>query len=101
MSGKTAFSTDNKTADMVKEPGKYIIVLHNDNYTTMEFVVSILKKIFHKSSIEANRIMLDVHKKGAGIVGSYTYDIAATKMYQVENMASRAGYPLKCTMEKE
>ncbi|MCP5514545.1 MAG: ATP-dependent Clp protease adaptor ClpS [Spirochaetales bacterium] len=101
MSGKTDFRTDQKFSELVKEPGRYLIVLHNDNYTTMEFVVSVLKEVFHKSSIEANVIMLEVHKKGAGKVGSYTYDIAATKMYQVENMASRAGYPLKCTMEKE
>lgn len=101
MAEKTVFSTESRTEDQVKEPGRYTIILHNDNYTTMDFVVSVLREIFHKPAIEANRIMLDVHRKGKGRVGVYPYDIAATKLYQVENMASRSGFPLKCTMERE
>ncbi len=101
MSEKTVSYTEEKSSDKVKEPGRFAIILHNDNYTTMDFVVTVLKEVFHKPSMEANSIMLDVHKKGRGKVGIYPYDIAATKVYQVENKAARAGYPLKCTMERE
>jgi ATP-dependent Clp protease adaptor protein ClpS len=66
----------------------------------MEFVVSVLMTVFHKSIPEATRIMLDVHKKGRGVVGVYSYDIAATKINQVQLLARQNGFPLKCTMEK-
>jgi len=101
MSEKTVSGTEEKTADLLKEPGRFAIILHNDDYTTMDFVVTVLKEIFHKNAMDANKIMLDVHKKGRGRVGVFPYDIAATKMFQVENRAAKAGYPLKCTMEKE
>ena len=102
MPDKTSYSTKEKVKeqDKVQEPGYYKVILHNDNYTTMDFVVSVIREVFHKSVPEANRIMLDVHKKGRGIVGEYTYDIAATKVTQVEHKASKAGFPLRCTMEK-
>ncbi len=83
----------------VKEPEMYVIILHNDHYTTMDFVVTVLVRIFHKSTPEATKIMLDVHKKGKGLVGTYPYDIAATKVAQVKAMAKEAEFPLKCTME--
>lgn len=91
----------NSVSEEIKEPGRYTLLLHNDNYTTMDFVVEILKEVFHKSPIDANKIMLDVHQKGKGQVATYTYDIAATKIYQVEHRAGKAGFPLKCTMERE
>lgn len=78
----------------------YQVVLHNDNYTTMEFVVEVLKTVFHKSPVESHAIMMSVHKKGRGIVGLYSYDIAATKVEQTRAMAKRHGFPLKCTMEE-
>lgn len=84
----------------LKEPDMYRVLLHNDHYTTMDFVVEILQKVFHKSIIEATKIMLDVHKKGMGNVGVYTYDIAATKVAQVRRLAKSREFPLKCTMEK-
>jgi ATP-dependent Clp protease adaptor protein ClpS len=84
----------------LKEPDMYNVVLHNDHYTTMEFVVEVIMKVFHKEFIEASKIMLDVHKKGKGIIGVYTYDIASTKVSQVRQMAKSRGFPLKCTMEK-
>lgn len=84
----------------VQEPKKYRVVLHNDDYTTMEFVVEVLKSVFHKSPAESHAIMLSVHKKGRGIVGLYPYDIAATKVEQTRSMAKRHGYPLKCTLEE-
>ena len=101
MAEKTVLGTEEKTMNQVREPGKFSVILLNDNYTTMDFVVTVLREIFHKSAIEANRIMLDVHRKGKGRVGVYPYDIAATKVVQVESRAARAGFPLKCTMEKE
>lgn len=84
----------------VKEPDMYVVILHNDHYTTMDFVVTVLIEVFHKSTPEATKIMLDVHKKGKGLVGTFPYDIAATKVAQVRAMAKDAEYPLKCTMEK-
>ena len=84
----------------LKEPEMFRVILHNDHYTTMEFVVDVLRIIFHKGLPEATKIMLDVHKKGRGNVGVYTYDIARTKVAQVASMAKEEQYPLKCTMEK-
>lgn len=78
----------------------YQVILHNDDYTTMEFVVEVLKAVFRKSAAEAHAIMMSVHKKGRGIVGFFSYDIASTKVQQVRSMARRHGYPLKCTMEE-
>ena len=83
----------------LKEPDMYSVVLHNDDYTTKEFVVEILKAVFHKPAIEATKIMLDVHKKGKGVVGVYTWDIAQTKAAQVHQLAREREFPLKCTVE--
>lgn len=82
------------------EPDEYSIILLNDDFTTMEFVVAILMSVFHKSIVEATRIMLDVHKKGRGLVGIYSYDIALTKLSRVHSLARENGFPLKCIMEK-
>jgi ATP-dependent Clp protease adaptor protein ClpS len=84
----------------VKEPDMFRVILHNDHYTTMDFVIEVLIKVFHKGAVEATRIMLDVHKKGKGHVGVYPYDIAATKATQVRQMAREREFPLKCTIEK-
>ncbi len=98
---------DSKTAQKerlrseIKKPSLYKVIMLNDNYTTMEFVVDILKKIFRKNSSEANEIMLSIHKKGRGTAGIYTYDIAATKKKQVHEEAAKSGFPLKCILEKE
>jgi len=72
----------------------------NDDYTTMDFVIHVLQKIFHKSFSEANRIMLHVHHKGRGDCGTYPYDIATTKIAQVAEYAKKNDMPLKCIMEK-
>lgn len=85
---------------VLQEPKMYRVILHNDHYTTMDFVVEILIVVFHKAAAEATKIMLDVHKKGAGICGVYTYDIASTKVSLVHNMAKRREYPLKCSLEE-
>ena len=85
----------------LKEPDMYRVVLHNDNYTTKDFVVAVIRKVFHKPVIEATKIMLDVHKKGRGIVGVYIWDIAQTKATQVHQLARAEEFPLKCTVEPE
>jgi ATP-dependent Clp protease adaptor protein ClpS len=81
-------------------PKMYKVVLHNDNYTTMEFVVMVLKTIFHMPTPEAMDIMMNVHNTGIGICGTYTKDIAATKVNQVHELARQHQYPLKCTFEE-
>lgn len=85
--------------EKVEEPPMYLVVLHNDDYTTMDFVVEVLVKIFQKNLISAMKIMLDVHRKGRGEVGRYTRDIAETKVTTVRRMAQEREFPLKCTME--
>ena len=81
-------------------PPLYKVLLHNDDYTTMEFVILILEKIFHKSTAEATRIMLNVHKNGIGVAGVYPREIAETKIAVVLDLARKNEYPLKCSMEK-
>jgi len=85
---------------VLQEPKMYRVILHNDHYTTMEFVVEVLMIIFNKPAAEATKIMLDVHKKGAGMCGVYTYDIASTKVAQVHHMAKSKEFPLKCSLEE-
>lgn len=85
----------------VKRPKKYKVILHNDDYTTMEFVVEVIITVFHKNVAEATKIMLDVHKKGKGIVGVYIYDIAVTKVKEVEQLAREREFPLKASIEEE
>ena len=82
------------------EPGRYRVLLHNDDYTTMEFVVQILRSVFNKTVDEATSIMMHVHNQGRGECGVYTFEIAETKVARVTSLARQAGFPLKCTMEK-
>ena len=77
------------------------VLLHNDNYTTMEFVVEILMYVFHKSPESATKIMLNVHHQGVGLCGVYSHEIAETKVDTVHNLARESGYPLRCSMEQE
>ena len=86
--------------ESVSEPPSFMVLLHNDDYTTMEFVVEILRSIFHKNKEQAVLIMNHVHNKGIGRVGMYTEEIAETKVYQVEKLARSKGFPLRCTMEE-
>ncbi|MDR2069221.1 MAG: ATP-dependent Clp protease adaptor ClpS [Spirochaetaceae bacterium] len=83
-----------------KEPEEFRVVLLNDHYTTMDFVVDILISIFHKSEIDATEIMMDVHRKGRGVVGLYPWDIAKTKTEQVHVIAREHDFPLRCIIEK-
>jgi ATP-dependent Clp protease adaptor protein ClpS len=91
------------TEDIVetKEPPRYKVLLHNDDYTTMEFVILILENIFQKSRQDATRIMLNVHNDGIGIAGIYTREICETKIAIVHELAKKNQYPLRCSMEKE
>jgi ATP-dependent Clp protease adaptor protein ClpS len=84
----------------LQEPKLYRVVLHNDDYTTMDFVVQVIMAVFHKPAAEASKIMLDVHKKGRGAVGVYTRDIAETKVSQVHEMARQNEYPLRASYEE-
>lgn len=95
--GGTAVITKKKIAI----PKKYKVLLHNDDYTTMEFVIFILQSVFHKSLDEAEAIMMEVHKKGIGVCGVYTFEIAETKAMKVRGLAKTHGHPLECTIEEE
>jgi len=85
----------------LKRPKHYKVIMHNDDYTTMEFVVYILMEVFNKSLKEANGIMLEVHEKGRGIAGVYPYDIAVSKTAIATAAAEKEGYPFKLTVEEE
>ena len=89
-----------KQEEKLKEPNEFRVILLNDDYTTMDFVIEILQIIFHKAAAEANRIMLDVHQKGRGMVGVYTWDIALTKAGQVHDLARQNDFPLRCLVEQ-
>jgi ATP-dependent Clp protease adaptor protein ClpS len=84
-----------------KKPSMYKVLMLNDDYTPMEFVVHILERFFAKSRQEATRIMLHVHKRGVGICGVYTYEVAETKVTQVMDFARQHQHPLQCTLEKD
>lgn len=90
-----------KTKAKTKKPSLYKVILLNDDYTPMEFVVEILETFFNKTHEEALQIMLHVHQKGVGICGVFPYEIAETKATQVMDMARRHQHPLQCTLEKE
>jgi ATP-dependent Clp protease adaptor protein ClpS len=84
----------------LQQPKLFRVILHNDNYTTMDFVVGVIVAVFHKPAAEATKIMLDVHKKGHGVVGVYTWDIATTKVTQVHAMAREHEFPLRASCEE-
>jgi len=90
-----------KTRPKTKKPAMYKVLMLNDDYTPMEFVVFVLENFFSKSREEATRIMMHVHRRGVGICGVYTYDVAETKVNQVMDMARKEQHPLQCTLEKE
>jgi ATP-dependent Clp protease adaptor protein ClpS len=85
----------------LKEPHDFKVILLNDDYTSMEFVIDVIMTVFYKNEEDATRIMLDVHERGRGIVGVYTEDIAKTKAAQVHSLAAQNDFPLKCTIERQ
>lgn len=103
MSEKLPFDDLDTSAlnELEKEtPALFKVLMHNDNYSTMEFVINILETVFHKSSTEANQIMLNVHLKGVGICGIYPFEIAETKAETVHRAAETDGFPLRCSVEE-
>ncbi|MCL5023720.1 MAG: ATP-dependent Clp protease adapter ClpS [Nitrospirae bacterium] len=98
---KAAEDIETRVREEAKTPALYRVFLLNDDYTTMDFVVRILETVFHKPPAEATQIMLHVHKKGMGLCGVYTRDIAETKVAEVHERARKEGFPLRCMMERE
>ncbi len=90
-----------RTETRTKKPSLYKVLLLNDDYTPMEFVVHVLERFFAKNRDDAMRIMLHVHQKGVGVCGVYTFEVAETKVTQVMEFARNNQHPLQCTMEKE
>lgn len=99
--GDGEVGTEEQTEQKTDKPRMFRVLLHNDNYTTMEFVVFVLMTIFHHSLDEATRIMLNVHRQGIGVAGTYPHEIAETKVEKTIRMARDAEYPLQCSMEPE
>lgn len=97
---ETQADVKTKPKQATKKPSMYKVLLLNDDYTPMDFVVFILETLFSKSHEEANEIMLNVHKNGVGVCGIYTYEVAETKASQVMNLARRNQHPLQCHIEK-
>jgi len=93
-------STIEKNKIKIKVPKHFKVVMHNDDFTTMEFVVDVLVNIFNKKIEEANKIMIDVHKRGKGIAGIYPYDIAVSKASSAMSIAKEEGFPFKLSVEE-
>jgi ATP-dependent Clp protease adaptor protein ClpS len=99
--GNSGTAVITRTQTKTKRPGMYRVLLLNDDYTPMEFVVEVLRKYFQKGRPEAERIMLHVHHHGVGECGVYTYEVAETKVTQVMDYARKHQHPLQCIMEKK
>ena len=89
-----------RTQPKTKKPAMYKVIMLNDDYTPMEFVILVLERFFNKSSEEATQIMMHVHQKGVGVCGVFTYEVAETKVQQVMDLARQHQHPLQCTLEK-
>lgn len=94
-------ATEQETQKKLQRPRLYKVLLHNDDFTTMEFVVALLMHVFHHSETEATSIMLHIHNYGVGVAGVYTFEVAETKVAQVRELAEKAEFPLLCTMEPD
>ncbi len=99
--GQTGVVTRSKTEKKVARPKLYRVLFHNDDFTTREFVVAVLRTIFHRPEVEAVQIMLHVHHNGFGVAGVYTYEVAQEKIKKVEELAREYEYPLRLSMEPE
>lgn len=99
--GKSAVGVLTRTKAVPKKPGMYKVLLLNDDFTPMDFVIHVLEQFFGKNKQEATEIMLHVHRRGVGICGTYTYEVAETKVNLVMDYARGNEHPLQCTMEKE
>lgn len=94
------FQSNQKERIKLRHPKSYKVIMHNDDFTTMEFVVDVLTQIFNKSMAQACQVMMDVHKTGSGIAGIYPYDLAMTKAGIALSWAKEQGYPFKLTVEE-
>ena len=94
-------ATQKRTERKLARPKMYRVLLHNDDFTTMEFVVALLMHVFHHDESSANAIMMHIHQKGMGVAGVYTYEVAETKVAQVKELAEKAEFPLLCTFEPD
>ena len=92
--------TEEEVEQLLATPKEYKVLLLNDDYSTMDFVVDVLMTIFHKTYKQSEDIMLEVHKKGKGLCGVYSYEVAETKIAQVHKKARDQGYPLKAVIEE-
>lgn len=99
--GDTGVATQTKKKEQLKKPPLFKVLFHNDNYTTMEFVVFVLQSVFNKTESDSMAIMLNVHKTGTGVAGVYTKDVAETKVEKTHQLAKEAEYPLKLSIEPE
>lgn len=99
--GGSGIATETRKKEKLQRPKLYKVLFHNDNYTTREFVVAVLREIFHKSEADAVQVMLHVHYNGVGVAGVYTYEVAETKTRLVEKLAKENEYPLRLSMEPE
>lgn len=97
----TVTETRTRPKEKLKRPPMYRVLLHNDNYTTRDFVVAVLKEVFHKSETDAVQIMLHVHYNGIGVAGVYPYEVAETKIRLTEKLARENEFPLRLSMEPE
>lgn len=98
---QTKTISNNLTRYKTKEPEQYNVIMHNDGYTTMDFVIKVLVDIFKKQRDEAERLMMKIHKEGKAVVGRYLFDIACSKAKYAMTLARQNGFPLKLTVEKE
>ena len=103
--GKQQWKGESRIAEKSRtktvSPPIFKVLMHNDDYTTMEFVVQVLESVFRKSPVEANQIMINIHFKGVGMCGTYPLEIAETKVARVHALARNEGFPLKCSLEEE
>ena len=90
-----------ETRQKTRQPTLYKVILLNDDYTTMEFVLQVLETVFHKTPAAAHRLMMQVHLEGHAVCGAYSYEVAETKVATVQDLAKRDGFPLQATLEEE
>jgi len=96
----TQGATKERTKSKIREPKQFCVIMHNDDFTTMDFVVAVLIDIFHKDEVTAQAIMLGVHRQGKAVVGKYPYDIAITKVNAALSRAQQEGFPFRMTVEE-
>ena len=101
METNTQILTEQDVRFELREPGMYAVILFNDDITTMDFVVTLLVKIFHKQPAEASAVMMEIHENGQGVAGVYTFDVAVTKKSQADLLSAEKGFPLRIAVKAE